>query len=50
MFSYITTISEEQLETIVGQRRSLYLEFQNKKLNHNKNVYEKTIIYYQEKA
>ncbi|KAM3136027.1 hypothetical protein pb186bvf_011832 [Paramecium bursaria] len=32
MFSYITTISDKKLETIVGQRRSLYLEFQNKNI------------------
>ena len=46
MFSHISTLTHVYVELLVLQRKSLYDEFLNKKLNHNKNVYEKTMLYF----
>ena len=50
MFSYISEITYNQVDVIVSLRKTLYEEFFRKLLNHNKNLYEKTMIYYQEKT
>ncbi|KAM3136028.1 hypothetical protein pb186bvf_011833 [Paramecium bursaria] len=50
MFSYITTISDQQLQQLVYRRKQLNDEFLDKKKNHAKEVYDKTMLYYQEKA
>ncbi|KAM3136032.1 hypothetical protein pb186bvf_011837 [Paramecium bursaria] len=50
MFSHISTITQNQFNLLVCQRKALYEQFLNQKFNHNKNVCEKTMMYYQEKA